>query len=786
MYLGQHLKDVWLAAGKLLDATAKDQLLALGLDPAKYLDRLGMCVRLAAAVHDLGKANDHFQGMICGTRGKNLSQGLRHEWVSLLILERLKERLLPALDGNATDFAIVEWAVAGHHPAHHHASPPKSCPAGIGATEIALRCSHPEFQAAAHWLALAFGLGEEPLVVSIDKLNLVGSVNVFLEINAWSRSAAKQWNEMRREDRRFVAAVKNSLIAADVAGSALPEEDPDNEDRWRWITQSLGEKPSSGDLQKIADQRLGGFRPRQFQDQVADSKDCVTLVKAGCGSGKTVAAYLWAARQHATRHLYFCYPTTGTATEGYKDYLWLPLEEKDNDTPLAQEVRDLGAKLFHSRREVDFEIILGAGQDAKDDDEAIRIESLDAWATPIVACTVDTVLGLVQNNRRGLYSWPAFVQSAFVFDEIHAYDDRLFGALLRFLRDLPGLPVLLMTASLPAPREEALRHLVEQRPDTIWKPIGGPKGLEECGRYCKETVANNDPLPAIKRELKAGGKVLWVCNTVKRVMNAADAATGCDPKIYHSRFKYEHRVERHKDVIRAFTQEHKGAALAVCSQVAEMSLDLKGCTMLVTDEATVPAVIQRLGRLNRQAKPKEKDGDPDPLTMPFVMVVPEDNLPYTAEDLLAVRKWHDRLKPDGISQKDLADAWEQDANNPPDLVPSAWLDGGPITSVHELREGSPGITIILKSDADPILAYKARVAAALQKAREEKKRPPKSTWDVLPGECKPKRMNRFTLPMTPPRKNIPWQSWRKLNGVPICPDHFVTYSAQRGAEWRTE
>src|SRR5206468_4565028 len=91
-----------------------------------------------------------------------------------------------------------------------------------------------------------------------------------------------------------------------------------------------------------------------------------------------------------------------------------------------------------------------------------RLESLESWSTPIVACTVDTVLGLVQNNRRGLFAWPALVQSAFVFDEIHAYDNRLFGALLRFLRDLPGLPVLLMTASLPKAREMALRSVLEK------------------------------------------------------------------------------------------------------------------------------------------------------------------------------------------------------------------------------------------------------------------------------------------------------------------------------------
>ena len=72
-------------------------------------------------MHDLGKANDHFQGMIYGTRDvRQNPQGLRHEWVTLLMLEQLREWLLPALGGSIVDFAIVEWAVAGHHPAMDH------------------------------------------------------------------------------------------------------------------------------------------------------------------------------------------------------------------------------------------------------------------------------------------------------------------------------------------------------------------------------------------------------------------------------------------------------------------------------------------------------------------------------------------------------------------------------------------------------------------------------------------------------------------------------------------
>ena len=227
-----------------------------------------------------------------------------------------------------------------------------------------------------------------------------------------------------------------------------------------------------------------------FQESVRDSTARVTLVKAGCGSGKTLAAYLWAAEKYPDRRLYFCYPTTGTATEGFKDYLNPGTADLKRDADNAERVRQLEADLFHSRADVDFEVILTAGADADRPaaDAAVRSESLDAWSTPVVACTVDTVLGLVQNNKRGLFGWPALAQAAFVFDEIHSYDDRLFGALLRFLKDVPGVPVLLMTASLPDARRKALGRVLG---DKLREVPTEPNGLETIPRYKKH--AGSDP-----------------------------------------------------------------------------------------------------------------------------------------------------------------------------------------------------------------------------------------------------------------------------------------------------
>ena len=77
---------------------------------------------------------------------------------------------------------------------------------------------------------------------------------------------------------------------------------------------------------------------------------------------------------------------------------------------------------------------------------------------------------------------------------------------------------------------------------------------------------------------------------------------------YHSRFRYMDRVERHREVVDGFSSTEKRGLLAVTTQVAEMSLDLDA-DLLVTELAPVPALIQRLGRLNRRVN-EENPGTP--------------------------------------------------------------------------------------------------------------------------------------------------------------------------------
>ncbi|MFH1918300.1 MAG: CRISPR-associated endonuclease Cas3'', partial [Planctomycetota bacterium] len=470
--LSGHLTHVDQAASAVLAATGDRQLEALGLQPGHWHDRLTRVVRLAALVHDLGKANDHFQGMVRWLRSG--SQGLRHEWVTYLILQEadLQQWLRIALTDIA-DWAIVLWSVTGHHPAHNRPSPPREIPSGTGNGQMRVLMGHPDFGRCLDHIAEAFDLTAPPLFRDV-MLPLIRTSrdSALARITRASRESLKTWRGFNDEERRFVAACKACLVAVDVAGSALPKARGGSDDLGRWVSKSLDNLPASEHLASLVKERLDGKPVRPFQRDVAEAAGRVVLVRAGCGTGKTLAAYLRAAKRWPDHRLYFCYPTTGTATEGFRGYLFDPVAGTSKHH----------ARLFHSRAAIDLEMIVGVRPDEDTTEEQLRLESLSAWSTPIVCCTVDTVLGLTQNHRRGLYAWPALAQSAFVFDEIHAYDHRLFGGLLRFIEAMRGSPILLITAGLPTSYLGVLNESLARIGESL-EEINGPVDQETLPRY---------------------------------------------------------------------------------------------------------------------------------------------------------------------------------------------------------------------------------------------------------------------------------------------------------------
>ena len=473
-----HTAKVMAAAKVLLGETEDAQLSAVGLSGKTWKDRFRQTVLLATFCHDLGKANEQFQEML---RGKlSHKQAIRHESLSLLIVQETPlEKWLSAFLEKPRDLSFLLWAAAGHH----RKFPPGEIAHGTG-IRLKLFLEHQDFRRTLAVGAKMLELGEPPVLSDIS-WKLIGMKSPFRRLQEIEQQAKRFWGSCSDEERRFLAITKACVIAADVAGSAIPSPRT-GEKISGWIRRALQKKPGQRELKKIIDQRLQGAKPRPFQEKLGATTTRVVLAEAGCGSGKTLGAYIWAAARAPGKRIFFSYPTTGTATEGFRDYLIDPT---------------LNAQLVHSRAAVDLEL-LGVDDERE---QADPLMALETWSTSITSCTVDTVLGLTQNQKRGLFAWPAFAGAAFVFDEIHAYDDRLFASLLHFLLTCRGVPCLLMTASLPRVRRVVLEETLRSLGESL-ETVTGPADLETLPRY--QRLIGDDPWNVVEQVFRENGKIL--------------------------------------------------------------------------------------------------------------------------------------------------------------------------------------------------------------------------------------------------------------------------------------
>ena len=679
--LTQHSRDVAAACRALAEIIGATALNNAGLSSSMQED-FSKTLIADGWMQDIGKANSHFIEMVSGF--PEITQMLRHETISGLLfwLEPQLSEWIKSLKGVKIIIAI--WGAMGHHRKFHAGTFPKET------LKVIVHTNHEDFNTILCEMAQDLTLSKPPVFNAPLTIEIEDSEDCDFSSQSALKQLIKDFQKHEsefasEESRRFLALIKALGIAADVAASAVAKkyQSASQYSLRQFVIDDLSKTLLPNSLRHLIrawawnqiDSELKPSQPnklplnfgfREFQKNVARSKSHLTLAQAGCGSGKSLAAYLWALfwckrfeKEERPFRLFFCLPTTGTTTEHFKDYA------------LESGIPDNQISLTHSRSSVDLETIAttanqeetlnddtrNASQIASDviETERDKIEALALWSTQLTVTTTDTILGLMANARKPIYSIPAIMQSAIIFDEVHAFDDRLFGHLLVFLKNFPNLPVLLMTASLPKERLKAIQNV---RPDLNIVP--GPKNLESLERYqIKYPATDQEIWTAVKDTVAQNGKVLWVCNRVDWANDIYNEAkkkfSDISVNVYHSRFRYKDRSYRHRQVIDDFKQEGK-AAILVATQVAEMSLDLSA-DLLITDIAPVPALIQRMGRLNRRATPS-KPTEPKPCFIRPI-VDKKDIKPYEEEELETAKNWIAQMislgKP--LSQKDLADGF---------------------------------------------------------------------------------------------------------------------------------
>ncbi len=725
-----HTADVVNAVTTLVDILGNRLVTQFNL--SCDLVTLRATARLAAYLHDWGKANNHFQEMVRGKRNPR-EQMVRHEAISVLLALEYRSWL----EQDKNTFLTAVAAAGGHHLKLGGKAGKKTDnffedrPSGTDRIYLYLKPNY----------------FKDLLVYGVKELGLPRQLPESLKTppDSWTVVGIKQRRLQAEEtfyqewecDANLVAVVKVLLVAGDAIGSASPQVDwGDYQNVYEWMREELNQTLSEADLQRVIDTRRDGKPLYPFQEELYEKSARVTMARAGCGTGKTLGAYNWARKHAIGRKLFFCYPTTGTSTEGFLDYAHDTVESvllhsrADIDLDMAQtgEEEDSGGELIRDEE-------TGKLIESFEDEAAKKLDSFKSWGAKVSVCTVDTVLGLLQCNRRPMYCFPAIANAAFVFDEVHCYDDALFGALLRFLKVVKA-PILLMSASFLPWQVAAIEDAAGEEVPIIY----GDKELENLPRY-QFHFKNEPDWERVQQELENGGRVLWVCNQVNTAIDVYEHAThtlGLNAILYHSRYRYEDRVSHHRSVVDGFKKNIP--ILAVTTQVAEMSLDLSA-TLLVTQIADPAGLIQRLGRLNRKYFGYSLDA----------IFYPEDpkmvGYPYSQEELDAGESMVQSFQGE-VNQAQLA-AWLE--NSEMKGKPSnhfVWLDGKWRTYPASLREAGYTIAAVLERDLSEIAAKPARDIA------------------------------KYVLPL--PAKSVKaWKRHRK--GYPIAPTDQWEYSVEQGA-----
>jgi CRISPR-associated endonuclease/helicase Cas3 len=688
--LVQHTRDVMDAAESLFGIPVSPT--RLGLAWLRFFRISEDCFRLfhgnllaSAAFHDWGKANDGMQTLL---RGEG-QQVIRHEHLSGLLLVQpgfvnwLTARADPAIDQD-----IVLAAVISHHLKANSQS--LALPVGAG-LRFRTYCEHPDFRElmglAAERLPLTGPLPEVPADQHWGYRDPRGNLPAnHLDVGALRQRLRDErldrFNKAVRRDeprRRLLWAVRSALIAADAAASGLRRE---NLPLQAWLGTMFADCHLCDKAfvwSEVIEKRIAQVRRQgkwqswnTFQDDCADPAKVPerALLLAPCGSGKTLAAWRWIAARLGERpaaRVIFLYPTRATAKEGFRDYVsWAP---------------EADATLMHGTSAYDLQGMFANEPDDPRSGQSYetqrRLYAIGYWTRRVFSATVDQFLAFLQFSYGPVCMLPVLVDSVLVIDEVHSFDRPMFSALKAFLQAF-DLPVLCMTSTLQQDQQEQLRQcgltLYNERPGDLQAIAAAP-------RYRLRQTTQEKALALVTQAVAEGKRVLWVVNQVRRAQlvfcDCRNKALGVPIYCYHSRFRLQDRRERHEEVVRGF-RSHSPPALAITTQVCEMSLDMDA-DLLLTERCPVTSLIQRMGRCHRDRELRPESGDVW-IYEPLGEQGKPDLNPYDPDALIGVGEFLTQLERADrrVSQIDLERALAAAAQPPArEDVLTSFLTSGP-------------------------------------------------------------------------------------------------------------
>lgn len=326
-----------------------------------------------------------------------------------------------------------------------------------------------------------------------------------------------------------------------------------------------------------------------FQLHAARSGSKNIFVQIPTGQGKTEASVLWATQNSDKQKIIFLLPTMVTTNKMW-DRMCLFFGGREN------------VGLSHGMAEY---VLREKEEDIEP--EALRSHYLynRTFFKPVTVATIDQLIYSFFNWGNWALTGAASFNAKIIIDEIHIYDAYTFGLLLKVIENIIpyNTQFAIMSASLPDVLKQELEKVLPNYELIKEEKFDNKQRHKIEVRDCLIEQCISD----IIKDYKAKRNVLVVCNTIAKAREIfdlleEDIAIG-HRMLYHSQFILQDK-KRKEDLLESLKSRDNGF-VAVCTQIVEVSLDID-FDVLYTENAPIDAIIQRLGRVNRKGRIRER------------------------------------------------------------------------------------------------------------------------------------------------------------------------------------